>query len=979
LKKGMPEPRRLTVRQRRAVRAGVVVGALLVAYSAFGFLVAPRILRNLIVEKASAALHRDVSVAKVRVNPLALSVTVEGLAVKHRDGHPFVGWQSLYVRVAPLRLLAGDIGVAEIRLVQPAVYVGLAADGALSFQDLLAPEAPAGGAPPPAPAPAGRPAPAKERAEDARAVSIGRLAVEEARVVFHDATVKPAFESALGPLTFRLEEFRTQGGKDSPYSFAGTTDAGETFRWSGTVRTQPLRSAGTLAFEQVKLSRYDAYLRKSVPVELRDGVLDLETRYEVEWGAERRVVRISGGKVAVERLALGPPGVAPSPVSLARLEVSGVEADVLARDAKVAEVALRDPALRVLREPDGRLELTRMVPPPAPRGGDGGGAPWTWSVGAFSISGGRVAFEDRTPPRPATLALTDVRVRLEQLRGAKDAASPLAVAATWAGEGRLEAKGTVRPLGSAATLDLEAADLDLVPLAPYLEPDVRARLAAGRAGAKARVEVDASGPAPRWTFRGDVRLDGLSVAEAGNEELLRWRTLEVTGVDAQSTPPRASVKRVRLAEPRLKVYLWEDGTTSLARALAPKAAPRSPGAPPPPAPPAAPAWRTDLGVVEVVGGRAAFVDRSLVPPVLVNVTRAEAKVTRLSSDPRVRSTVDVRVDVEGEPIRVAGTLNPLQTGAYTDVTVTSGGVDLTPLGPYAGKFLGYGLQKGKLDLDLRYKVEERALAGANVVKVNQLTLGDATNSPDATRIPVRLALALLQDQDGVILLDVPIEGNLDDPEFHFGKVIWRAIMNVLVKVATSPFRALAALAGGGDADLSLVEFVPGTSQLAPGAQDRFPLLAKSLARRPALSLELEGAADPELDGGALRRAALDRSLRRTKATALRPPPESIEEVRLAPEERAHLVRTAYDAAFPPAPARAGQAAPAAPTEKEMEDRLAAGAELPADALPALAAERARLAREALLAAGLDSARIFLSQGGDRAQKEKGARVYFTVR
>jgi uncharacterized protein involved in outer membrane biogenesis len=959
------------VRQRRAVRAAAAAGVLLVAYSAFGFLVAPRLLRNLLVEKASAALHREVSVAKVRVNPLALSVTVEGLAVTHRDGLPFVGWQSLYVRVAPLRLLAGDIGLAEIRLVQPAVHVGLAADGTLSFQDLLAPEAPAGGAPQPAPAAT------KERPDEARAVSIGRLAVEDARVVFHDGTVKPAFESTLGPLTFRLEQFRTQGGRDSPYSFAGTTDAGETFRWNGTVRTGPLRSAGTLAFEQVKLSRYDAYVRKSLPVDLRDGVLDLETRYELEWGADRRTLRISGGKVAVDRLALGPPGVAQAPVSLARVEVSGVEADVLARDAKVAEVAVRDPALRVVREPDGRLELLRMVPPPSPGGAEG--APWTWSLGAVSITGGRIALEDRSRPRPVSLGLTDVRVRLERLRSARDAVSALTAAATWSGEGRLEARGTVKPLGSAATLDLEAADLDLVPLAPYLEPDVRARLAAGRAGAKARVEVDASGPAPRWTFRGDVRLDGLSVTEAGNEDLLRWRALEVTGIEAQSTPPRASVKRVRLAEPRLKVYVWEDGSSSLARALAPKPGPGSPPARPPPPAPASPAWRTDLGTVEVVGGRAAFVDRSVKPAAVVNVTRAEARVTRLSSDPRVRSAVDVRVDVEGAPIRVAGTLNPLQTGAFTDVTVTSGGVDLTPLGPYAGKFLGYGLQKGKLDLDLRYKVEERNLAGANVVKVNQLTLGEATNSPDATGIPVRLALALLQDQDGVILLDVPIEGKLDDPEFHLGKVIWRTILNVLVKVATSPFRALAALAGGGDADLSLVEFVPGTAQLAPGAQDRFPLLARSLAKRPVLSLELEGAADPELDGGALRRAALERSLRRAKAATLRPPPEAVEEVRLAPDERARLVQAAYGAAFPPAPARTGQAPPAAPTAQEMEDRLAAAAEVPADALPALAGERAQRAREALVAAGLDPARIFLARGGERAQKEKGPRVYFTVR
>jgi hypothetical protein len=267
--------------------------------------------------------------------------------------------------------------------------------------------------------------------------------------------------------------------------------------------------------------------------------------------------------------------------------------------------------------------------------------------------------------------------------------------------------------------------------------------------------------------------------------------------------------------------------------------------------------------------------------------------------------------------------------------------------------------------------------------VNQFTLGDESHSPDATHIPVRLALALLQDRDGVILLDVPIEGKLDDPDFHLGKVIWRAVLNVLVKVATSPFAALSSLVGGGpQADLSLVEFTPGTAEPLPAAKDRFALLARSLAERPALALELEASADPAQDGPALQRAALERSLRRAKAASLRPPPAAPDDVTLTADERQHLVRAAFAALPAPAPAppaKPGEPPPREPAPQEMEERLAAAAEVPADAFRSLAAERAQRAREALVAAGLDQARVFLAEGGERAAKEKGARVYFTVR
>ncbi|HSN16025.1 MAG TPA: DUF748 domain-containing protein, partial [Anaeromyxobacteraceae bacterium] len=728
------------------------------------------------------------------------------------------------------------------------------------------------------------------------------------------------------------------------------------------------------------------------PIVIRQGLLDYETAYELEWGTGRRAIRISGGKMAIDGLAVGPRGGdADVPVKLPRMEMTGIDADLMAKDARVAAFTVRGGTLRVRKDAAG-LELMRMMPPPSE-------GSWRWAVGAVQITGATMQVEDRTPPRPVLLPLTDVQVRLEQLKKGAGSVSPLSMSLTWNGRGRLAVKGPIQPLGDKGKLEIDATDLDLTPFDPYLAPGLKARLAGGRAGAKATVSYDMTRPATRWTLKGDVRLDGLAVAEAGNEELLRWRALELTGIDAASTPPRASVRLVRLVEPRAKVYVWEDGATSIARVLGQKPEPAKEAAaggtpegeappvdakpvdepqpaPRPAATSAGPAWRTSIGAVQLLRGRASFLDRSVTPAAVVNVTNADVRVTSLSSDPKVRSTVDVKLELEGaSPVRIAGTLNPLQNDAYTDVTVTSQGVDLSPLGPYAGKYLGYGIQKGKLDLDLHYKVESRTLASTNLVKVNQFTLGDATKSPDATKLPVRLALALLQDPNGVILLDLPIEGRLDDPEFRIGRVVIRTLVNIVTKLVTSPFSALAALAGGGKDDLSLVEFTPGTSDLLPEASQRFALLAKSLGQRPALGLELEGAAGPEADGPALRRAAFERSLKRAKAATMRPAPASDGEVTLTSDDRVRFVRAAHDAAFP-AGRKPGEPPP---TQLDMEERLVTAQQVPADAYRSLAAERAQRARDALLAAGIDAARLFLAQGGERAQKEKGARVYFTVR
>ncbi|HEX9048938.1 MAG TPA: DUF748 domain-containing protein, partial [Anaeromyxobacter sp.] len=537
------------------------------------------------------------------------------------------------------------------------------------------------------------------------------------------------------------------------------------------------------------------------------------------------------------------------------------------------------------------------------------------------------------------------------------------------------ASGTVWPYAARADLTVKADGLDLAPLGPYLDGAAPVRLAEGKLGLAARTTVDAGKAVPAWTFAGDVRLDGFSLRHPSREEeLVRWRSLEIAGVDAASAKARASVKSVRLADPLVRAIVFEDGTTGL-EAKPAKAAGQAPAATP-----AGPAWRTSIGALQVVRGKATFTDRSVKPPVLLSLTDVEAKVASLSSDPRVRSTVDVRAKVDGvAPLTVTGTVNPLQAIAYTDLVVAAKGIDLTPLDPYSGKHVGYALAKGKLDLDLAYKVEQKELRGGNVIRVDQLTLGEATHSKDATSLPVRLALALLKDRSGVILLDVPVEGRTDDPEFRLGKVVWRAVLNVVVKVATSPFSALAALAGGGEEDISLVEFAPGSARLEDAARKRIELLAKSLAQRPGLSLELEPAVDAKADALALKRAELDRRLRRAKAASMRRPPaeDAIDALEIAADERPRLVAAVYAAAFPQGAKPAAGAAPPAPAEEEA--RLLEAMPLRPEDVPSLLAARQAAARDALVAAGLEPARLFTVQGGERATKEAGARVYFTVR
>jgi hypothetical protein len=290
-------------------------------------------------------------------------------------------------------------------------------------------------------------------------------------------------------------------------------------------------------------------------------------------------------------------------------------------------------------------------------------------------------------------------------------------------------------------------------------------------------------------------------------------------------------------------------------------------------------------------------DRSLEPQVHAVLHSIDGTITDISSDELRRAQVHIegKVDDAGS-LEVTGQLNPLHQDAASQVKVVMKDIDLNPTDPYMGKFLGYRLRKGKLSVDVNYEVTEKHLKGQNLIEVDQLTLGEKVASPDATKLPVKLGIAILKDRSGKIDLDVPVEGNLDDPEFRLNKVIWHAVVNVFTKIVTSPFAALGSLFGGKGEEVGYQDFNPGTTNLLSASIDKLDALSKALYERPGLEVEIEGNADPVADREGLRHEKLEAQLRLRKWQTLRKSDQaatSPQQVTLAPEERARYLTEFY--------------------------------------------------------------------------------------
>ena len=265
-----------------------------------------------------------------------------------------------------------------------------------------------------------------------------------------------------------------------------------------------------------------------------------------------------------------------------------------------------------------------------------------------------------------------------------------------------------------------------------------------------------------------------------------------------------------------------------------------------------------------------FTDRFVKPNYVAELSSIDGSISAVSSS----NPQPAKVKVTGRvyttaPLSISGVVQPFAKFLALDLKASAKGVDLPRFNTYSAKYVGYPIKRGKLSVDLEYKIKDRALTASNHVVLNQLTFGDKTNNPDATKLPVLLAVALLKDSRGNIDINLPISGSLDDPEFSVGGIVVRVVLNLVVKAVTSPFSLLASAFGGGE-ELSYVEFAPGSAALTEDSQQRIDTLIKALTDRPGLKMDLSGRADPKTDMEGLRQAWIESKIRAAKAAAVAP-------------------------------------------------------------------------------------------------------------
>jgi hypothetical protein len=491
-----------------------------------------------------------------------------------------------------------------------------------------------------------------------------------------------------------------------------------------------------------------------------------------------------------------------------------------------------------------------------------------------------VTVDDQVPSPPATLVANPIAFTAENISTAQNAKGAVSLRMTLNKASLFTASGSVRiePLAARLALDLKA--LDLMPLQPYFTDKVKITVTSGNISTRGTLTVEANADRALGVgFTGDINLADLATLDKDkSEDFLKWNSLSIQGINAGNSPPHADINVIALSNFYSRLIVNADGSLNVQDIVVRTPAPAEQNRPEPAgtaqaasapptqtaaAPSAQPA-RVTIGAITMEGGSVDFSDRFIKPNYSAKLAELSGKISGLSSEESRTGDVDIRGKLgSGAPLIITGKINPLGNDLFVDLLVDFKDIELSPMTSYSAKYAGYAIEKGKLTLQLKYLIDKRKLEAQNKVLLDQFTFGEKVDSPTATKLPVRFAISLLKDRNGLIDLDLPVTGSLDDPQFSVWGVIGKILINLLTKAATAPFALLGSVIGG-SSEMSDIEFAYGSADLSSAAHDRLKTMAKVLFERPALQLDIAGRVDTEKDREALRQEQFDRKLKESR-------------------------------------------------------------------------------------------------------------------
>lgn len=851
------------------------VSAILLVYSILGFLVIPAVLSDQIPKIVDEKFDRNVQIEKISFNPFSMELNLHGFDIKKTDTETFFNFENLYVNIGVVSTITDlSLHIDQVILIQPYALVKRDKQGTFNFSDLLS----------------NKEAEPKTESADKEIfpVTISQIAISEGKLSWQDNFYSQSHQEDIFPLNLNIKDFTTLPNKQSQLAFSLKFASGGQLNWQGKLKLNPLQSNGHIELKKVNFHRvWELFLQHAVKFEVLKGSELIKADYRLTDTAEGMQIIVNNANIELYEFQLVEKETKDTLFSIPDFKLSGITVNLLNKQIEISTVSAKDAHFKAWLNTDGRLNYQTLFvtantnttieneqPQPNPTTTKKTDESWNITINQLALNNFSFNFVDKSLPKPAYLDLTALNVNTTKLSNKQGTIIPYQLEVKINESGILNIKGdtVLKPFSS--NIQIDAKNIAIKNFQPYIDKFVRLDIISGFFNINAKVALQQQDNAPLdILLNGNSHIDNLVTRDRiSNKDFLNWKQLNLKNIELNLAANSYSIGSIIIDHPYTRVLIRKDKSININDIVKNtdqtnkvtiqnkhnKQSIKNETI--------APAPTFKIAHFEVTEGITDFSDRSLILPFSAHLNHLKGSVKGISSDQNAVINVILNGTVENlAPVKIKGKISPNQ--GNSEFTLDFKSMPLPLMSPYMADFAGRKIEKGNMSLRLKYKIKNKQLTASNSLLIDQLILGKKVDNPEATSLPLGLAIALLEDANGQIKLDVPITGSLDDPEFSIGSIIVDALVNVISKIVTSPFYSIASLIGS-DEDVSKITFSPGKALLDDKQRNKLDGLVNALSNRPVLKLEIKGAAFSENDWPQLQAEALDNLLLQIRADEL---------------------------------------------------------------------------------------------------------------
>ncbi|SES36236.1 protein of unknown function [Halopseudomonas bauzanensis] len=864
-------------------------------YALLGFLIIPAVALHLVNKQFEQRATVPARLESIKLNPFTLELTLAGLHIGEPE-QPQVSFARLYANLQIDSLWTRAVHLRDVELEQASTRVQFAEDGTLNLTELfILPEASE---------------PADDNDSGPFPLRIDRLALIGNSLQFQDLRPAEPVEFGYDAVDIELTHLSTLPDDNTLMQISASGPYGARIDWEGQLSISPLTSSGTLAINEAQLSTFWPYVQEQLPLTLNQGSLNVTSTYQLS------LVESTELQLSDIRLQLSDLDLAAEDKPLLRLNslaISDASMDLAKREVRLGAIHSEGLNAQAARLKDGQIDWLALLTPtssttdqsveppattapaeedvPSVAATDTSSEPeqpWRILLNQAQLRDYRLQLTDHQPTTPVELDIGPLNLDLSEFDSQSESPFKLSIDTALNQEGQLAVSGEVGINPITADLQVETRQIDLTVAQAYIEPLMRLELRSGLLDSNVQVQLEQLEPL-QLSVTGQAGVQQLHVVDGpAKRDLLKWQSLQLD--DLNYAGNSLSINKVSLQQPYVRFIINRDMSTNFSDLMVPQ-----PAAPGSAASDSSDPFGIRIGGVSINNGSANFADFSLTPNFATGIEQLNGSIGTLDNQSKKAAAVDLNGKVDRyAPVTIKGRLTPFDPLNSLDIATSFKNVELTTLTPYSGKFAGYRIRKGRLNLDLHYQIDEGQLKADNRVLLEDLQLGERVDSPDAVDLPIRLAVALLKDTKGNIDIELPVAGDLNNPEFSVMPIVWQTLRNLMLRATQAPFKFIAGLAGAGEADLSELSFAAGSAELDDQATKVLGTLSSALQERPQLILEVEGISATSADGPPLATQRLEREMRLLAASTMRRPPDNPAELELDDRDQIKLIRKLHE-------------------------------------------------------------------------------------